>query len=100
MFLTPIKYGKRAYPEDIKPQMQEIAGHFDIASIKTNMPFSLHTEYSYGKRKFTSDLLSEFQIIKNSHHNFVPKLWVNHQWSKEFSQFIHTSWFKDILPSK
>ena len=84
----PIKYAKREYPEGIKPQIQEVAGHFDVPSIQPIMPFSLHTEYSYGRRKLSTDLLNEFETIRNSHHNSVPRLWFNKDWSKDFSKFV------------
>ncbi|HUU39765.1 MAG TPA: hypothetical protein VMW42_02375 [Desulfatiglandales bacterium] len=88
MNFIPIKYGKRNYPDGIKVSIQEIAGHFDVKSIKPYMDYSLHTEYAYGGRKFSNSVVSQLETIKNSHKNSVPKLWLNEQWSREFCLFI------------
>ncbi len=50
--LIPIQYNKHPYPNNIILNIQEIAGHFDVRTIKPSMNYSLHTEYSYGKRKY------------------------------------------------
>lgn len=87
-YLIPVKYGRRQYPNSITPKIQEIAGHFDVIVIRPTISYSLHTEYSYGKRNMTSDLMGKFQTIVNSRKNGVPRLWFNEEWSKEFSDFI------------
>ncbi|MBY9006132.1 MAG: hypothetical protein KGD63_05195 [Candidatus Lokiarchaeota archaeon] len=86
--LIPIKYGKKDYPQGIIPKIEEIPAHFDVKSINPSMNCSLHTEYSAGKRKLTSDLLKDFQIIKKAHKNFIPQLWFNDEWSIEFGKFL------------
>ena len=51
MNLIPIQYHKRKYPAGIKPKITEVAGNFDVSSIKCEMHYSLHTEYSFAARK-------------------------------------------------
>lgn len=73
-FLIPIKYGKRTYPNGIDPKIEELAGHFDKKSISPRMDYSLHTEYSVGKRKFETNLLNDFPITKKSHKKLIPQI--------------------------
>ncbi len=84
----PIDYDGRRYPEDISPKIKEIAGNFDVAYIRPLKEYSLHTEYSYGKRRFDSGAISNLNIIKESHRDLVPMLWANEKWALEFSDFI------------
>ena len=84
----PVDYDGRRYPEDISPKIKEVAGNFDVPYIRPLKEYSLHTEYSYGKRKFDTNLISSFNTIKESHKDFVPKLWANKKWAEEFSDFI------------
>lgn len=86
--LIPITYHKRNYPCGIDPEIQEIAGHLDIDSIAPITDYSLHTEYSYTKRKLNSPLLSSLQSLKASDRNGVPRLWFNQEWAVQFFEFI------------
>lgn len=86
--LIPIKYHKRVYPAHIMPVIDEVAGHFDVKKISAPREFSLHTEYSYGKRSMLSELLYKFPIIRESHNQGVPKLWHSNEWALEFASFI------------
>lgn len=86
--LIPIQYSNRRYPQGIKPEIQEIAGHFDVGDIHPIMPYSLHTEYSYGARNYTSSPITNLSSIKRSNKNGVPQLWFDSQWVEEFIQFI------------
>lgn len=88
MILIPVKYNTREYPPHIKPKIDEIAGHFDVAKISVNRSFSLHTEYSYGKRKLNSELLNTFPALQNAHKGGVPQLWYSDQWAVEFAEFV------------
>ncbi|MCK5107456.1 MAG: hypothetical protein KAQ83_01900 [Nanoarchaeota archaeon] len=63
------------------------------------MDYSLHTEYSFGKRKFNTELIKEFTTLSNSHKNFVPKLWFNSTWAEEFAKFIIKLVNKNKSPS-
>jgi len=84
----PIDYDGRRYPEDISPEIKEVSANFDVAYIRPLKEYSLHTEYSYKKRKFNTNLISSFNTIKESHKDSVPKLWVSKKWAEEFSEFI------------
>jgi len=86
--LVPIKYNKRNYPAHIRSTIDEIAGHFDIANITPSRDFCIHTEYSYGKRRFDSKLIEKFPDIQKAHKKYVPQLWFNYSWGEEFSEFI------------
>ena len=86
--LIPIKYHHRSYPNNIAPKVKEDAGHMDIASVDLESQFCLHTEYSYGKRKLSSELLSHFPSLIPSHKNNVPQLWYNTEWASQFADFI------------
>ena len=86
--LIPVKYHKRSYPAHIKPEIDEIAGHFDVSKISAPRAFSLHTEYSYGKRNMLSEILGQFPVIRESHNHGVPKLWYSNEWAFEFARFI------------
>ncbi|MGA1847676.1 hypothetical protein [Deferribacter abyssi] len=86
--LIPIQYHKRKYPKHITPEIDEIAAHFDISMINVKRRFSLHTEYSYAKRRLSSELLKKFSTIKNAHKNNIPMLWYSEKWATEFAYFI------------
>ena len=86
--LIPVKYHRRNYPPHIKAEIDEIAGHFDVSRMSAARKFSLHTEYSYGKRKLESDLLEKLPVLKNAQKNGVPQLWYSKQWAVEFAKFI------------
>jgi len=86
--LIPIQYHGKLYPDEIKPTIEEIAGHFDKVKIHPKKNYSLHTEYSVGKRKLNSKLLVDLPVIMNAQKNGVPQLWFNNEWSKEFHNFI------------
>ena len=83
-----VKYHTQAYPNDIPLRTEECAAHFDITSVSADLRYSLHTEYSYGKRKFDSDLVRHFSTITEAQKAGVPQLWKNEQWASEFAQFV------------
>ncbi len=83
-----IKYHKQAYPKDIPLSIEEIAAHFDIQKIDGQLKYSLHTEYSYGKRKLNSPLISNFPEIREAQKEGVPQLWKNELWALQFAEFI------------
>lgn len=88
MKLIPIRYGKLAYPQEIVPRIQEIAGHFDVKQIPTKGSISLHTEYSYGPRRFDSPFLKDLNTIKQANKRNIPQLWFNEKWAAEFALFV------------
>ena len=84
----PVNYRNKEYPEGIRCPVEEIAGHFDKTSISPKRPYSLHTEYSYGKRKLSSTLLKKYPSLLKRHNNYVPQLWYDIEWAEEFALFI------------
>jgi hypothetical protein len=86
--LIPVQYHKKEYPPHIRARITEVAAHFDKEEITQDGLLSIHTEYSYGKRRLDSNLLSKFCTLSEAHLNNVPKLWLNRQWSIEFAGFI------------
>ena len=83
-----VKYHTQEYPADIPLRTEECASHFDIKSVSAKLGLSLHTEYSYGKRKFDSELVQRYPEIVSAQKNAVPQLWKSEQWATEFAQFI------------
>lgn len=85
-----IKYHSQQYPNSVPLRTEEIAAHFDIQSVAGNLEWSLHTEYSYGKRNFDSKLISKYPEIIEAQKDGVPQLWKNESWAAEFADFIIT----------
>lgn len=85
-----IKYHGKEYPEDIPLEYDEISAHFDVTGINVSLPmYSLHTEYSYGKRKLeNSKFYDNLSSISVEHKDKVPQLWKNDKWSNDFAEFI------------
>ncbi len=88
MSFIPIQYGNTTYPSYIKCDTREVAGHFDKMEISCQGKFSLHTEYSYGKRTFNTPLIKQFDALKNAQKDGIPQLWYNAKWANEFADFI------------
>ena len=85
---TLIRYNSVSCPEGYPAHICEVAGHFDKDAINTAGSYSLHTEYSYGKRKFDSHPVAQFSTLCTSHKNGVPQLWKSCEWAAEFANFI------------
>lgn len=83
-----VRYHKKKYPSYIPLNLEEVAGHFDIENIFPTSPYSLHTEYSYGKRIFKNALLEKYSEIIKANKNGVPQLWKNEMWAKMFAEFL------------
>ena len=83
-----VKYHDQDYPADIPLHLEETAAHFDITSISGDRRMSLHTEYSYGKRKFSSALIMKYPEILAAQKDGVPQLWKNETWALQFADFI------------
>ena len=88
MKLIPITYHNKKYPSNIISNIDEIAGNLDKSKITPTRSYSLHTEYSHMKRKLDSCLLDKYKVLKESHKNYVPKLWASKEWAIEFANFI------------
>jgi len=93
-----VKYHNQEYPPDIPLRIAECSANFDISSVVSELKLSLHTEYSYGKRKFDSALVMQFPAIVEAHRDSVPQLWKNKQWAVEFAQFVFAL-AKDRIPA-
>ena len=83
-----IKYHNKKYPADIPLHIEEIAAHFDIKSIGGSLEKSIHTEYSYGKRKWDSSLVKYYTEIVAAQRNGIPQLWKNETWSSQFADYL------------
>ncbi|GAV24831.1 hypothetical protein ciss_07640 [Carboxydothermus islandicus] len=87
--LIPVDYHGLTYPFNIKPTISEVAGHFDIRKLKNNnIYYSLHTEYSYSRRKFDTQIVKNLNNICNANKNGIPMLWFSKEWALEFAEFI------------
>jgi len=85
---VPVSYRGMAYPSGIICSITEVAGHMDKTSIAVSGPYSLHTEYSYGKRKLNSPISQHFPVLKEANKDGIPQLWKNEAWSTNFFEFI------------
>ena len=64
--LIPIIYRNIKYPDHIKANICEVAGNLDRDTIEVNTPYSLHTEYSYGERLFSSTIFNDLNNLKSA----------------------------------
>lgn len=85
--LIMVKYGNLHYRR-VEPKLEEIPGHFDVKKINPTMEYSLHTEYSYDKREFSSPVFDKLRKLKDSSYEGLPLLWYDRDWSEQFFQFI------------
>lgn len=83
-----VEYNGLAYPKGYTPVVQEVAAHFDKESIEPKGAYSLHTEYSYGKRKFNSSAIARCPALMAAQKDGVPQLWKSVEWANEFADFI------------
>lgn len=85
-----VKYHKRKYPDIIPLNFEEITCDLDKEVLKgdESLIWSLHTEFSYGKRKLNSKLIAKYNTLVESNKSGVPQLWKNKKWVKEFAHFI------------
>ncbi len=88
VYLIAVKYRDKSYPPPIVPYIQEIPGHFDAKVIIPQMRYSLHTEYAYSKRNFSSPYCKGLKYIKTFVKRGVPMLWFNKTWVEDFLKFI------------
>ena len=83
-----IEYNGIPYPEGYISKIKEVAGHLDKERIEKEECYSLHTEYSYGKRKFESSILEKYKTLREANKSGVPQLWKSEEWAKEFASFV------------
>jgi len=83
-----IKYHGHVYPRNISLRIEEIAAHFDVSKVNGNLGYSLHTEYSYGERKFDVGLVNRFPELVAAKKDGVPQLWKNEKWALQFADYL------------
>ena len=83
-----IEYNGIPYPEGYVSKIKEVAGHLDKEEIETEDSYSLHTEYSYGKRNFGSLILIKYPTLREANKGGVPQLWKSEEWANEFAAFV------------
>lgn len=92
MYLVPVQYHGLPFPKNIQPDVVEVSAHFDKQSLQNDIKrysrYSLHTEYSATKRKFSHPALVQYPELANAQENDVPLLWFNEQWAIEFAHFL------------
>lgn len=93
-----VKYHGQEYPQDIPLHIEEIAAHFDVSKISGQLQRSLHTEYSYGKRNFESEIIQDFPNLTAAQKDGVPQLWKDELWAAEFAEFIIKLEGKTVTP--
>ena len=86
--LIPVIYRNINFPSKIKANIHEVAGNFDVEKLSVDVPYSLHTEYSYGGREFNSKIIKDLKHITKAQKNKIPQLWYNKEWAKDFFKFI------------
>ena len=83
-----VEYNNLSYPEGYSAQICEVAAHFDKEDIVPKSAYSLHTEYSYGKRKFDTKRITQFPILSEANKEGVPQLWKSTEWADAFADFL------------
>lgn len=83
-----VQYHDIPYPDGFTSNIREVAANFGKDEIETFELYSLHTEYSYGKRNFDTDVISKFEELKTAQKDGVPQLWKSDKWAEEFAEFI------------
>jgi len=83
-----IKYHSQEYPADMPLRIEEIAAHLDVQKVAGALDWSLHTEYSYGKRKFDSEIVSHYPDIISANKDGVPQLWKSKAWASQFADYV------------
>lgn len=83
-----VEYNGLSYPEGYSTQIREVAAHFDKEDIEPKAEYSLHTEYSYGKRKFNTQRIAKFPILSEANKEGVPQLWKSIEWADVFADFL------------
>ena len=83
-----VEYNGVPFPMGFSAQIHEVAGHLDKEVIEDVEEYSLHTEYSYGRRKFDTARISSYPELRAANKDGVPQLWKSDEWAKEFADFI------------
>lgn len=83
-----VKYHGKEYPAETPLRIEEVAAHFDVTKVYGSLIRSLHTEYSYGKRKLNSNLITQYPELCAANKEGVPQLWKSKEWACQFADFI------------
>lgn len=85
--LILVKYRNYTYGK-YTPKVEEVPAHFDARPVTPKMAYSLHTEYSYSKRKFTNPIFNQLKVLKEASYRGIPLLWASKEWAEQFFQFV------------
>ncbi len=69
-------------------RLEEVAAHFDIRYLRQELPYSLHTEYSYGARNFSNVHLKRFGRAERQREKRRSQLWKDEEWARQFAKYI------------
>lgn len=88
-YFEMVKYHGKVYPLDIPINCEEVACNFDTYNLDNSFKsYSLHTEYSYGKRDFKNQVAKNTENLYKAHKDNVPRLWMDEEWAKAFAEFV------------
>lgn len=83
-----VEYNGVAYPPEYVSEISEVAAHLDKQNIEEKELYSLHTEYSYGKRNFDTERIKKFPVLQLANKDGVPQLWKSIEWANSFADFL------------
>ena len=83
-----VQYRDIIPPEWVNCDMKMVEGHFDAIRFSESGRYLLNTEYSYGRRKFRSKVISECGGVLQTTKDGVPLLWYNKEWVLAFVEYI------------
>lgn len=86
--LILVQYQNNPFPEPSPCNVKLIEAHFDVETISETGRYVLRTEYSYGRRKFTSKTLNSCNSLLQTQKNGIPILWVNKEWALALADLI------------
>lgn len=83
-----VKYHGQTYPDHIPLNYEEVTGTFDSVAATSTLGMSLHTEYSFDSREFSTPLVTRFPEIIAANKRGIPQLWKNPTWASQFADFV------------
>jgi len=83
-----VEYNNIPYPAGWISSIHEVAAHLDKEEIEQFESYSMHTEYSYGKRNLNTPLILSFPSLAEGHKDHVPQLWKSDDWAADFADFV------------
>jgi hypothetical protein len=73
--LILVQYRDSIPPGGVNYNIKMVEGHFDTDPFTEIGRYLLNTEYSYGRRKFKSQVISKCDDVLQSNSDGVPLLW-------------------------